>query len=131
VHGRPSRNVIAERSGTAAAPRDVVIVTARLDSINVAGGPAAPAPGPDDNGSGSAGVLAIARAMQHHRGMLDTRFILFGGEEQGLFGSLAYVASLSAAERSRIRAVVNMDMIATVNTPVPTVLLEEPRCPGM
>ena len=50
--------------------------------------------------------------------------MLVGGEEEGLFGSLAYVASLSAAERSRIRAVVNMDMIATLNTPAPTVLLE-------
>ena len=34
VHGRPSRNVIADRGGTAAKPRDVVIVTAHLDSIN-------------------------------------------------------------------------------------------------
>ena len=47
----------------------------------------------------------------------DLRLILFGGEEEGLFGSLAYVAALPAAERSRIRAVVNMDMIAAVNTP--------------
>jgi Peptidase family M28 len=124
VHGRPSRNVIAERSGTGATPRDVVIVTAHLDSINLAGGPAAAAPGADDNGSGSAGLLAIARAMQHYQGALDTRFILFGGEEEGLFGSLAYVATLPAAERSRIRAVVNMDMIGAMNNPVPTVLLE-------
>lgn len=124
VHGKPSRNLIAERAGTGAEPRDVVIVTAHLDSINLAGGPAAAAPGADDNGSGSAGVLAIARAMQHHQGLLDLRLILFGGEEEGLFGSLAYVAGLPAADRSRIRAVVNMDMIATVNTPVPTVLLE-------
>ncbi len=124
VDGRSSLNLIADRGGTAATPRDVVIVTAHLDSINLAGGPAAPAPGADDNGSGSAGVLAIARAMQNHQGELDTRFILFGGEEQGLFGSLAYVASLSPAERSRVRAVVNMDMIATLNTPVHTVLLE-------
>jgi beta-phosphoglucomutase-like phosphatase (HAD superfamily) len=124
VRGKPSHNVIADRSGTAAAPRDIVIVTAHLDSINIAGGPAAPAPGADDNGSGSAGLLAIARAMAHHQGELDLRFILFGGEEQGLFGSVAHVAALSAAERSRIRAVLNMDMIASKNTPVPTVLLE-------
>ncbi|QRY54419.1 M20/M25/M40 family metallo-hydrolase [Mycolicibacterium septicum] len=124
VGGRTSRNVIAERDGSAPAPRDVVLVTAHLDSINLAGGPAAPAPGADDNGSGSAGVLTIARAVQHHSGRHDVRFILFGGEEEGLFGSLAYVASLSATERSRIRAVVNMDMIATLNTADPTVLLE-------
>lgn len=124
VLGKPSRNVIADRTGIASEPRDVVLVTAHLDSINLAGGPAAPAPGADDNGSGSAGLLAMARAVAHHQAELDVRFILFGGEEEGLFGSLAYVANLSSAERSRIRAVVNMDMIATVNTPVPTVLLE-------
>ncbi|MFV8053246.1 M20/M25/M40 family metallo-hydrolase [Mycobacterium sp. 48b] len=124
VGARTSRNVIAERPGSAPAPRGVVLVTAHLDSINLAGGPAAPAPGADDNGSGSAGVLTIARAIQHHSGQHDARFILFGGEEEGLFGSLAYVASLSPAERSRIRAVVNMDMIATLNTADPTVLLE-------
>ena len=46
----------------------------------------------------------------------DLRLILFGGEEEGLFGSKQYVAALPPAERSRIRAVLNMDMIATRNT---------------
>ena len=50
--------------------------------------------------------------------------ILFGGEEEGLFGSLRYVAALPAAERARIRAVVNMDMIGCRNTPDAGVLLE-------
>ena len=57
VHGQQTRNVIAEHSGTAAEPREVVIVAAHLDSINVDGGPAAAALGADDNGSGSAGLL--------------------------------------------------------------------------
>ncbi|MGH3614654.1 MAG: M28 family peptidase, partial [Pseudonocardia sp.] len=124
VGGGTSRNVIAERAGAGAAPRDVVVVTAHLDSVNTAGGPSAPAPGADDNGSGSAGVLAIAGALAEHPGSLDLRLILFGGEEQGLFGSLQYVQLLSPGERSRIRAVVNMDMIGTLNTPTPAVLLE-------
>ena len=50
--------------------------------------------------------------------------ILFGGEEEGLFGSLQYVAELPPAERARIRAVVNMDMIGCRNVPEPGVLLE-------
>ena len=53
----------------------------------------------------------------------DPRFILFGGEE-GLFGSKRYVADLLAEERARIRAVVNMDMIGTLNAPTWNVLLE-------
>ena len=72
--------------------RGVVLVTAHLDSINLAG-PAEPAPGADDNGSGSTGVLALARALADHPAALDLRVILFGGEEEGLFGSLTYVAA--------------------------------------
>jgi Zn-dependent M28 family amino/carboxypeptidase len=59
--------------------RGVVLVVAHLDSINIAGGPSANAPGADDNGSGSVGVLEIARALKNHTGTEDLRFILFGG----------------------------------------------------
>jgi Zn-dependent M28 family amino/carboxypeptidase len=100
-----------------------VLVTAHLDSINLKGGPAASAPGADDNRSGSAG-LEMARVFRDHRSKHDLRFILFGGEEEGLFGSKHYVAKLSASERARIRAVVNMDMIASLNTSTRSVLLE-------
>ena len=54
VGAKSSRNVIAERPGQAPeGSRGVVIVTAHLDSVNLAGGAGAPAPGADDNGSGS------------------------------------------------------------------------------
>ncbi|GAA1746339.1 M28 family metallopeptidase [Kocuria aegyptia] len=121
--GGDTQNLIAERPGTGGDGR-AVLVTAHLDSINVREGTAGPAPGADDNGSGAAGVLAVARALQDHRGSRDLRLILFGGEEQGLFGSRHYVAELDPAELGRIHAVVNMDMIAGRNTPSPTVLLE-------
>jgi len=124
VQGRPSWNVVAERPGNGPDPRPVVLVTAHLDSINLAGGPVALAPGADDNGSGSAGLLTIARIFADHRGSADLRLILFGGEEEGLFGSRQYVAGLAPIERDRIAAVVNMDMIGSPNTPAPTVLIE-------
>jgi peptidase M28-like protein len=124
VGGSQSWNVIADKEGHAAGARGVVLVTAHLDSINIKGGPEAPAPGADDNGSGSAGLLEMARALRDHRGEHDLRFMLFGGEEEGLFGSKHYVADLPAAERARIRAVVNMDMIGTLNVPTRSVLLE-------
>jgi Zn-dependent M28 family amino/carboxypeptidase len=121
--GGSCRNVIADRPGSGAEPRDVVLVTAHLDSINLSG-PAEPAPGADDNGSGSAGLLALARALAGRPTARDLRLILFGGEEEGLFGSIAYVAELPDDERARIRAVLNMDMIGGRNTPEPGVLLE-------
>ncbi len=117
-------SVVADRDGTGPAPRRAVLATAHLDSVNTRGGPAAPAPGADDNASGSAGVLEIARVLRGHPATHDLRLVLFGGEEQGLHGSTAYVASLDPAERSRIAAVVNMDMIGCRNTPRPGVLLE-------
>jgi len=119
-----SLNVIADKPGRGPIPRGLVIVGAHLDSINLAGGPAASAPGADDNGSGSAGVLEMARLFNDQPTAHDLRFILFGGEEEGLFGSTRHVARLTAAERARIRAVVTMDMIATRNTPTASVLLE-------
>lgn len=118
-----SANVIATKAGTATNPERVLIV-AHLDSVNHPGGPNAPAPGADDNASGSAGVLALARAMAGAQFEHDLVFILFGGEEQGLHGSTQYVASLSTADKARIKAVLNMDMIGHVNTATQTVLLE-------
>ena len=53
--GGRCRNVIADRPGSGAEPRDVVLVTAHLDSINLSAAPPSPRPGADDNGSGSAG----------------------------------------------------------------------------
>ena len=65
------------------------------------GGPPAKAPGADDDGSGSAGVLEMARVFREHRAKHDLRFILFAGEEEGLFGSKHHFAKLSASERAR------------------------------
>jgi hypothetical protein len=124
VNGSASRNVVADKSGRHPGPRDLIVVTAHLDSINLAGGEAASAPGADDNASGSAAVLTMARLLANHEAMHDMRFILFGGEEQGLFGSRQHVQALSATEQDRIRAVVNMDMIGSFNTATPEVLIE-------
>ena len=124
INGGTTRNIIAEKKGQGSGVRKVAIVTAHLDSINLAGGSAASAPGADDNGSGSAGLLEIARALKDHTGSQDLRLILFGGEEQGLFGSKHYVAGISQAEKKRILAVVNMDMIGVSNNPTHSVLIE-------
>ena len=124
VGSSTSHNVIAEKSGNQTGSKDLVIVVAHLDSINIWGGSSANAPGADDNGSGSAGLLEIARVLGTHQNQHDLRFILFGGEEQGLFGSNQYVSGLEATEQARIKAVLNMDMIGTLNITTPSVLIE-------
>lgn len=118
-----SRNVVGELPGTGPEPRSVVVIGAHLDSVNLAGGPDAPAPGADDNASGSAGSVELARVIAATERAHDVRVILFGGEEQGLFGSSQYVAGLSAEQRTRVRGVVVMDMIGTQSGPA-SVLLE-------
>jgi Peptidase family M28 len=120
--GGRSFNVVAERPGTGSGPREAVLVTAHLDSVNheVLQGPA---PGADDNGTGAAGVVELAHCLAAHSCSRDLRFILFGGEEQGLFGSIAYVNALPSPPG--IHAIINMDMIGTLNgTAAPTVMIE-------
>lgn len=124
VGGAATRNVVASRTGGGLASRDLIYVVAHLDSVNHEGGPGAPAPGADDNASGSAGVVAIARALRHHPSVHDLRLVLVGGEEQGLLGSRQHVLNLPQTERNRVRAVINMDMIGNRNTPSNGVLLE-------
>lgn len=119
-----SYNLVADRLGNGDEIHKLVLLTAHLDSINIRGGVNAPAPGADDNASGAAGVLEIARILAEHSANHDLRLILFGGEEEGLYGSKQYVSKLSKDERTRISAVINMDMVATLNTTSPAVLLE-------
>jgi monoamine oxidase len=129
--GGETYNVTADKRGTKAGERTVTLVVAHLDSINDPADPRLPddpqalAPGADDNASGSAGVMEIARVLSDVRIHEDVRFILFGGEEQGLLGSKQYVQTLPTAERERIRSVLNMDMIGVLNgTGGRSVLLE-------
>jgi Zn-dependent M28 family amino/carboxypeptidase len=123
--GGETRNVVADKVGTAPdAERRLVYLVAHLDSISTSGGVDATAPGADDNASGAAGVLELARVLAGTPMRHDLRLVLFGGEEQGLFGSQAHVAALTPADSPRITMVINMDMIGRLNTSPPSVLLE-------
>lgn len=119
-----TKNLIADRPGSGTGRRQLVVVCAHLDSIS--GTPQTRAPGADDNASGCAGAIEMARVLKEHDAVHDVRFILFGAEERGLVGSRKYVDGLPMAERQRIGYAVNMDMIASDNTPfpLPAVLIE-------
>lgn len=67
---------------------EAVLVTAHMDSVTLA-------PGANDNASGCAAMLEIARSMKGLDIDKEVRFIAFGSEEAGLLGSQAYVNSLS------------------------------------
>lgn len=101
------------------------LVVAHLDSVNHPGGPEAQAPGADDNASGSAGVVVMAEALVPVLERMPIGFVLFGGEEQGLFGSRHFVGALPGEKSAALRAIINMDMIGCVNLP-PDALSERP-----
>lgn len=94
----PLHNVIAELSGTEL-PDEYVIVGGHIDSWDAARGA-------QDNGTGVATTIEAARLLveagaQPRR---TIRFMLWSGEEQGLFGSRGYVEA-HADEMPRISAV--------------------------
>ena len=69
---------------------ETIILSAHYDSRGTIGNPRAP--GGNDDGSGTATILSIARTIGS-RGVLfkkNVQLVLFAGEEQGLFGSRAY-----------------------------------------
>jgi Iap family predicted aminopeptidase len=98
---RPSRsdNVIASthRSG------QVLVVGAHLDSV-VAG------PGINDNGTGVAALLELARAVRARAPTLAVRFAFWGAEEFGLIGSRAYVEGMN---RDQVVGYLNFDMLGS------------------
>ncbi|NUQ63357.1 MAG: M28 family peptidase, partial [Pirellulales bacterium] len=95
-------NVVGAKPG-AARPNDIYIVGAHYDSLNN--------PGADDNASGTAGVMEIARVLAQQDFEATLVFIAFDREEQGLFGSTAYAAAAQNAGKT-IRGMVSLDMIA-------------------
>ncbi|MBN1538382.1 MAG: Zn-dependent exopeptidase M28 [Anaerolineales bacterium] len=100
------RNVIGELPGNTAAD-EIVLITAHIDDL-----PASiPAPGADDNASGTVGVLTAAEILSQYEFERTVRFVIFTGEEQGLFGSSAY-AEQAYNLGENIVYVLNLDMIA-------------------
>jgi len=78
-------NLVADLPGTDPAA-GIVLVGAHLDSWN-------PGTGAQDNGTGVASVLEVARSIKalNRAPRRTIRFVLFGGEEQVMLGSKAYV----------------------------------------
>ncbi|WP_166821150.1 M28 family peptidase [Brevibacterium limosum] len=101
-------NVIAE---TKAGDHDnVQMFGAHLDGVEEG-------PGVNDNGSGSAALLASAEALAEQPTEVDNaiRFGWWGAEEVGLVGSTEYVASLDDADLGKIKSYMNFDMIGSDN----------------
>src|SRR2546430_12702230 len=89
-------NVVATLRGTTA-PDRVYVVSGHIDSrvtdvLNFT----ADAPGADDDGSGCAAVLELARVFATRPTEATVMFVAVAGEEQGLFGSAVLAGPLQS-----------------------------------
>jgi hypothetical protein len=95
-------NTVAEIRGTEK-PDQVVLLGAHLDSWDMG-------TGSTDNGAGSIAVLEAARILQASglKPKRTIRFVLFSGEEEGLYGSRMYARD-HAAELANFQSVLVLD----------------------
>lgn len=69
----------------------------------------------NDNGSGSIGILEVARQLARYSTNITVTFAWWTAEEDGLLGSTYFVDTASAERFDSIKAYLNFDMIASGN----------------
>ncbi|MFW0735905.1 M28 family metallopeptidase [Flavobacterium sp. T12S277] len=104
-------NVMATLKGTDPNDNRVFIISGHLDSrvsdvMNVK----SDAPGANDDGSGVAAVIELAKVMSKRAFPATIIFVAVTGEEQGLYGA-RHLAELAKAANWNIVAMLNNDMI--------------------
>jgi Zn-dependent M28 family amino/carboxypeptidase len=110
----PANTGAVLRGSDPALAGDWVVVTAHYDHLGVVARPPDPDSimnGADDNASGTAAVLEIARALAglQARPGRTIAFVIFAGEEEGMIGSSWFVKH--APQGARLVADINLDMI--------------------
>jgi len=105
--GMPVRNVVAEKPGSSIA-EEIVLVGAHYDSVRGS-------PGANDNASGVAALLELARLLADRELPRTLRFVAFVNEESPFFnspemGSLVH-ARAASARGDRIQAMLSLETI--------------------
>ena len=103
-------NVIGIKQGSVK-PDEYYLVGAHYDSIS--GNPCFRAPGANDNASGVAGVLELARVFSQVNTEASIIFAAFSGEEEGMVGSGEFVRSLvESVLDAKLKGFIILDMIS-------------------
>ncbi|KIM90560.1 hypothetical protein PILCRDRAFT_187745 [Piloderma croceum F 1598] len=112
-HSWGQNSIIVRINGSSTTDNSVVIVGAHLDSTNM--WPFLPAPGADDDGSGSMSILESYRALlaADFRPVRAVEFQWYSAEEGGLLGSQA-IAKDYESRRVDVFAMSQFDMTAWV-----------------
>ena len=108
-HGDWHYNVMAVKPGNAE-PDKVIVVGGHYDSFNQQSDPMVFAPGADDNGSGTATVMELARILADVPLRKTIIFMAFSAEEIGLIGSAAAAEEFVNAGTD-IEVMYNFDMV--------------------
>ena len=105
--GSTCKNLIVTKIGTLY-PDIFVIVDGHYDSVN--------GTGTNDNGSGVATILEMARLLQNVPTEYSIKFINFSGEEEGLHGSSHYVNNIvnATSPKMNIRVLLNIDQVGGI-----------------
>ncbi|KAJ7226670.1 hypothetical protein GGX14DRAFT_97724 [Mycena pura] len=105
-------NVVATLVGSTD-PKRVYVVGGHYDSRNTNNSDFTnDAPGADDDASGVAVTMELARIMATHRPAATLMFAAYAGEEQGLFGS-AFMASTLKSEGADVQGMLNNDIVGS------------------
>lgn len=120
-------NIVAEIRGNTT-PEEVILVTAHFDA-------APDTPGADDNASGVAGVMEVARRLSSRsfadKSARTVRFALFNIEEWGLHGAREHARLAQLRENERIVGVINLEMIGYFTDEPNSQRSPIPRIPGV
>jgi len=108
INGISAQNVYAIKRG-AIYPDEIVVIGAHYDSISE--NPNTFAPGANDDGSGTAAVMHVARLFSGVNTDRTIFFVVFSGEEQGLFGSQIFV-NLIKNNKWNVVNTICLDMIS-------------------
>jgi Zn-dependent M28 family amino/carboxypeptidase len=104
-------NVMATLKGTDPTDDRVLIISGHLDSrASDVMDATIDAPGANDDGSGVAAMMELARIMSKREFPFTLIFVAVVGEEQGLYGA-RYLAEKAKNEKWNVIAMINNDMI--------------------
>ena len=104
-------NVMATLKGTDATDNRVMIISGHLDSrASDVMDSKIDAPGANDDASGVAAMMELARIMSKREFPFTLIFVAVVGEEQGLYGA-KHLADLAKDEKWNVVAMINNDMI--------------------
>lgn len=112
------QNVYAVLRGTdPAQAKRIFLVTGHYDSRNKeTNNSTNPAPGANDDGSGTAVSLECARVLSKRKFPATIIFLTVAGEEQGLLGS-GHLAKMAKEQGWELQGVLNNDIVGGNNTP--------------